>query len=148
MTICNGDNSFIMIIFSGQCPLKSWRFCDKREAHGEEWRRACVQRDAGWWDADLQPMMQVVDSGQKPQWNNVAWCSPALLDCLQSLGISSWKSAVEGMGRGSYRGREVASGGSRALTETGSVWKLRERSTIYSIQFKYKSFISSSLWTS
>lgn len=34
------------------------------------------QLDESLADVDLQPMLQWVESGQKPQWNAVAGCSP------------------------------------------------------------------------
>ncbi|KAI3360378.1 hypothetical protein L3Q82_002246 [Scortum barcoo] len=76
-------------------------------------------------DADLKPVLRWVESGQKPQWNEVAGCSPATKGLFEKFGAlqGEGRSAPEGLERASYRGGEVADCGPQG-TERDSVKSL------------------------
>ena len=77
------------------CASDGCRYCEKREAREKElgmeeelngnrlFCRGAQVVDSTEWkvqqerDVDLQPVLQWVESGQKPRWNEVAGCSPA-----------------------------------------------------------------------
>lgn len=95
--------------------LNGCQFCEKREAREKELHveergpmldgegpvcREMQVVDSLEWraqqeqDADLQPVLQWVESGQKPQWNQVAGCSPSIKGLFAKFGALRVKDGV------------------------------------------------------
>ncbi|KAI3375463.1 hypothetical protein L3Q82_003793 [Scortum barcoo] len=111
------------------CAPDGCRYCEKREAREKELcvgegrgpthdrdgppcREAQVIVSPEWrtqqeQDADLKPVLRWVESGQKPQWNEVAGCSPATKGLFEKFWGSpgEGRSAPEGLERGQLQGR-------------------------------------------
>ncbi|KAI3357067.1 hypothetical protein L3Q82_015454 [Scortum barcoo] len=143
------------------CAPDGCRYCEKREAHEKELcvgegrgpthdgdgpacREAQVIVSPEWrtqqeQDADLKPVLRWVESGQKPQWNEVAGCSPATKGLFEKFGAlrvkdgvlqRAWKEPATGVADRGPQGTERDSVKSLSWNCWGrTLWSLKKSSS-------------------